>query len=386
MIKKEVLQAVSTMVGFIIGAGILAIPFVVAQAGFWTGMLMIVIIGLVMMAVNLYVGEVNLRTKLNHQLTGLSKIYLGKVGWGFMLFSMVLGMYGALTAYTIEQGNFLKTLLAPLIGGPQIVYSLIFFIIFGFIVYVGINWIKKSEVFMVFLIIIILGIVALFAAPHIGPGNLTGFSFSKLLIPFGVVLFAFLGTASIPEVRAELSRNRESIKKTIIIGSVIPIIIYAVFALLIVGVTGIATTESAMLGLKQFLGYKAVVFGLLFGVLTMATSFIAVGLALKEMYMFDFGLKSKKATALTLAVPLVAGFAIILLGINNAFYSVLNIAGALAGGVDIILIVLMHWASKEKSEREPEYTIPKSKILGIVIMIIAIAGMSYVILQTLGII
>jgi len=386
MIKKEVLQAVCIMIGFIIGAGILAIPFVVAQAGFWTGMFMIIIIGLIMMTVNLYVGEVNLRTRLNHQLTGLTNIYLGKVGWGFMLFSMVLGMYGALTAYTIEQGTFLKALLAPIIGGHQIIYSIIFFIIFGFIVYIGINWIKKSEIFMVFFIVIILGVVAVFAAPHIEPGNLTGFRFSNLLIPFGVVLFAFLGTASIPEVRAELSHNRKSMKKTIIIGSVIPIIIYAVFALLVVGVTGIATTESAMLGLKQFLGYKAVVFGLLFGILTMATSFIAVGLALKEMYMFDFGLKSKKAAALTLAVPLVAGFTIILLNINNAFYSVLNIAGALAGGIDIILIVLMHWASKEKSEREPEYSVPKSRILGIIIIFVAVAGMAYVILQTLGII
>jgi len=386
MIKKEVIEAVSTMVGFIIGAGILGIPFVVAKAGFMTGLFMIVLIGIVMMVVNLYIGEVNLRTKLNHQLTGLARIYLGKAGWYFMLFSVLFGLYGALIAYTVEQGNFLMALLSQFFGGNQIIYSIIFFVLFGILVFIGLNCIKKSEVFMVFLIMIILAIITLFALPHVEPGNLTGFKFSNLIIPFGVVLFAYLGTASIPEVRAELKHSKDKIKKSIILGSSIPIVIYALFALLIVGVTGIATTESAMIGLHGFLGYKAVVFGLIFGILTMATSFLAVGLALKEMYMLDFHLKNKAATSLVLIIPLIMALTIILLGINNAFYSVLNITGALAGGVGIILIVLMHWKAKEASQREPEFSIIKSRTIGCIIMLIALVGMGYVVLHTLGII
>ena len=39
--QKHIWQGVSTLVGTIIGAGILAIPFVVQQAGFWTGILLL---------------------------------------------------------------------------------------------------------------------------------------------------------------------------------------------------------------------------------------------------------------------------------------------------------------------------------------------------------
>ncbi|MBU4360651.1 hypothetical protein KKA66_02260, partial [Patescibacteria group bacterium] len=43
--KKELplLQATSTLIGTIIGAGILGIPFVFAKAGFWTGVVVLAV-------------------------------------------------------------------------------------------------------------------------------------------------------------------------------------------------------------------------------------------------------------------------------------------------------------------------------------------------------
>ena len=77
--KKQALlwEAISTFVWTIIGAGILGIPYVVAQAGLWTGIVVIVALGLVSMILYLYLGEITLRTKGFHQLTGYSEKYLG---------------------------------------------------------------------------------------------------------------------------------------------------------------------------------------------------------------------------------------------------------------------------------------------------------------------
>ena len=68
---KHFWGAVATMIGTIIGAGVLGIPYVIAKAGFVTGIIVIVGLGLLMMLMFLYFGEVVLRTKGKHQMTGV---------------------------------------------------------------------------------------------------------------------------------------------------------------------------------------------------------------------------------------------------------------------------------------------------------------------------
>src|SRR3989338_2637874 len=99
---KHLLDAVSTLIGFTIGAGILGIPFVVAKAGFLTGLLNILVLGILILILNLYLGEVTLRTKGIHQLTGYARIYLGKIVNFLMTSSFIIFSYGALAAYIIK--------------------------------------------------------------------------------------------------------------------------------------------------------------------------------------------------------------------------------------------------------------------------------------------
>ena len=123
---KHFLAATATLMGFIIGAGILGIPYVVAKSGFLTGLIDIILIGVVVLFLNLYTGEIALRTKGSHQLTGYADKYYGKVGKYLMTFFMIIGLYGALIAYTIKEGQFLSAILNPIIGGTPLIYSIIF--------------------------------------------------------------------------------------------------------------------------------------------------------------------------------------------------------------------------------------------------------------------
>jgi len=192
MPRKHLLGAISTLVGFTIGAGILGIPFVVAKAGFLTGILNILVIGIFILMLNLYLGEITLRTKGLHQLSGYARIYLGKIGNYLMVLSFAIFTYGALIAYIIKTGEFLNALLSPIFGGTNLIYSLLFFIISFVIVYEGIKIIEKSELSMVFLIFIIIIILAIVAIPNLNINNLTDFNVNNFFIPYGVVLFAFL--------------------------------------------------------------------------------------------------------------------------------------------------------------------------------------------------
>lgn len=86
--KSKFIPALATMVGTIIGAGFLGIPYVTGKSGFIPGAIWLIVLSLFMLLVNLYLGEVILRTKTTHQLTGYAKIYAGKFGKGLMFFSI----------------------------------------------------------------------------------------------------------------------------------------------------------------------------------------------------------------------------------------------------------------------------------------------------------
>ena len=376
MPKKEILEAIATLVGTVIGAGIFAIPFVVAKSGFLTGMIDIVLIGIAVIIMNLYLGEISLRTKGFHQLTGYAQRYLGKTGKKLMMFAMIFGIYGALIAYMIGEGQALHTIFN--IWNP-LIFSLIFFAVMAILIYIGLKAIKRSELFLVPIIIILTIIISIFAIKNLNIANLTSFNITKIFIPYGVILFAFLGTAAIPEMREILVKNEKQMKKSIIIGMLIPMIIYLIFAFVIVGVTGINTTDVATIGLGNMVGPIMILLGNIFVIFAMATSFLALALALKEMFDYDYKFSENLSWLITIIVPLIIFF---LIKDFAGFGKVIDVTGSVAGGLTGILVVLMAWQARKKGNRKPEFTISKSKLIGIILTIVFILGILYQILQT----
>src|SRR3989344_4824139 len=132
--KKSLFIATSILIGTIVGAGFLGIPYVVAKSGFLIGIFYLIFLGIVMMFLNLALGEISLRTKGDHQLTGYASIYLGKNGRRIMFFSQVFGIYSALLAYVIGVGNSLNFIF----GGSSnysTIFSFAFWSVMSFIVY-----------------------------------------------------------------------------------------------------------------------------------------------------------------------------------------------------------------------------------------------------------
>ena len=140
----------------------------------------------------------------------------------------------------------------------------------------------------------------------------------------------------IPEVEEMLGEKRKLILKIIPVAIFIPIIVYLFFIYLILGITGPATTESALSGLRNVLGDGVVSLALIFGILTTFTSFIALGLNLKKVFYFDFKINEKLAWAITCFVPLI----LFLIGIKG-FIALISLIGGVMLGIEGILILLM---------------------------------------------
>ena len=368
--KKEVYKAIAILIGTIIGAGVLGIPYVVAKSGFLIGLLNLIVIGLAILMVNLFLGEIVLRTKGNHQLTGYAEKYLGKFGKIIISFTMTLGIYGALAAYLIVGSESLSIIFS----GSTLYYLIGYFIVMSILVFIGLKAIEKSEFLMSGLVLFIVLIISLIGFTKMDFNNLRTVDFSYLFYPYGVILFAYLGMAAIPEVKEELVNNKKEMKKALIIGSLIPLIVYILFAFVVVGVTGKNTTEIATLGLSNIFGWQAALFGNLFALFAVSTGFLTLGLALKEMYNYDYKLNKNLSWFLVCFLPFI--FLLVFRDITS-FRNILNITGVLAGGIEGILVICMFFKAKKLGDRKPEYSLNKNYLIGVLIILMFILGIIF---------
>jgi len=343
-------EAVATMTGCVIGAGIFAIPYVVFHSGFFTGMLVLLALGIVMLIVNLMTGEISLRTNKCMQLVGYAEKYCGKKGKLLMGSSMVIGVYGALIAYTIG----ISRSLYVIFGGTQLLWAIIFYAVFSIIIFGGLKILERSELYMeaLKLGLFIAVMYVLFSSKNFSTSSFTGFNFSELFLPYGVILFAYMGTAAIPEIRQELTKCKRFTKEVLIVSSVLSIVCYILFAIGVVGVSGSATTQVATVGLAEMIKGAGYVLLHLFAILAMASSCIILGYVMKESYRYDFKIPHSKAWLLTISIPIV----LFVLGAKS-FIGILDIAGSFAGGIAGITLIVMHYKAIKISERKPEYNI-----------------------------
>jgi len=367
---KAYYKAIATLTGCVIGAGIFGIPYVVVRSGFWTGMLVLVVLGLATLLVNLLTGEVSLRSNKCMQLPGYAEKYLGKKGKYLMAASMVIGVYGAMIAYTIGVSQSLMVIF----GGSQWFWALIFYVIMSILLYGSLRTLETSEIWFesIMLVAFVIILTLLFSSKLFSPNQFIGFTWDKILFPYGVILFAFVGTMAIPEIREETKKCKKLTKRVIIIGSLIPLIVYVLFTTAVIGVTGGNTTEIASIGLATVFGGFGYIVLHLFAILAMASSFIALGYALKESYRIDFKLPHSEAWMLTVAFPVV----LIMIGARS-FVGTLEIAGAFAGGIAGITVVMMHAKAKNKSERKPEYTIKINWFIYGALILLFLIGIVY---------
>ncbi|MCH7759070.1 amino acid permease [Patescibacteria group bacterium] len=279
---RRYLDSLAIFAGTAIGVGIFGLPYATAKLGFFPILIYFIILGGVILILQLAYGEVCLRTNGKHRMPGYAEMYLGKKAKSIILLSNAVGLYGAILAYLIIGGSFLAQLLSPVFGGPTIAYILIFFATGSFIIFLGTNVIAKSEIFSLSIFFIVLTFLIYKGVPHIDTQNFLTLDLKNLFFPYGIILFSIAGLTIIPETREILGDKAKNLKKIIIIGSLIPIITSIIFIYLILGVTGVNTTEDALTGLLNVLGEKTLLAGFLFGIIATFTSYLTIGLTLKK--------------------------------------------------------------------------------------------------------
>lgn len=376
---KNFILAVSTLVGTIIGVGMFSLPYAALISGIVPVMFYLFVLGILVTLLHLMYGEVVLRTSTKHRLAGYAQVYFGS--WGKMVASVIflINLYLALLVYLVVGGEFLRIIFSGFLNFSSQIGSIALAIIGFSVVFKGIKLAGWTDFFMmVALVLLVVGFV-FYTFNMARPENLIKFSsVDSIFFPYGIILFALAGGSAIPEIRSFFKSNAKNYSKAIILGTIIPVLVYIVFTLAVVNISGVFTSREAIAGLSGFLGSGFVKYGAIVGFLAVITSFFTIGLNLKNSFQLDFKLPVLISVVLTAGVPLYLFFS----GFAD-FIKLISLAGGVMGGLEAILIISLWAKARKKGEREPEYSVKLKPSLKYLLALVFLVGIIYELIYTL---
>lgn len=373
--KGNVLKATSSLVGTIIGAGIFGVPYVMAQSGFWPGLVLFGALTGLMLILHLMYAEVVERTGSGHRLTGYMEIYFGKKAKDFTTISVVLAVFGSLVVYILMAMEFLNSVFGELFSN-KLYWGIMFWALLSIGIVKGIKTVSNAETVLLGLLGFVLLMITFRGAPMIEFSNFNSFNFKNIFVPYGVILFALAGFQAIPEMRYLIGKEDlpapqarqagKSFKRSVVAGVLFSALVTALFAFIVVGVSGETTSPEAISGLEQFLGKEIVYLGAIFGLIAIATTYLIMGVNIKESFMYDWKMKRWKSDFLVVSVPMV----LIFIGVRD-FINVIGIVGAVLGAVNGLFITLLFVASKKKNkESSLNMRVPKLVLMAVILALV----------------
>lgn len=369
--NKNSIFSLSILLGTIIGAGIFGLPYVILKSGLLPGLFYFLALGTLVTLLHLFYGEVVLRTSQKSRLAGHTEKYLGKGAKSIVTFSIVFGAIGSLLAYIILAGDFLKIIMPSFIGFSSSQYTLIFGLVLSYFVFHGLKLIAPIEVLTNSLFLLIIVFIFSLSLSKITVPDIRLINIKDIFLPYGVILFSFIGTSAIPEM-SEILKNptdKKHIKKIIILATGIVFLLYIFFTAAVIGVSGQNTSSNTFDGLLPFLGKRIIFWGALAGMITIADSFLVIALYLKNTFIYDFKLNKTLASLISCGLPLF----LFLIGFRS-FIEVIGFVGTIIGVIEGMIIILLFKKAKKMGDREPEYSLKVPSFLIYFLMLILIMG------------
>jgi amino acid permease len=339
--------SIRPLVGQMVGAGLFALPFVFSQAGFGVGLTALAVSAIISIVTLLMFADLALALKGHHRFVGLIHELTGPVGGFFAAIGLFGSIYGSLVAYTLIGGSFAYAVFSPLLPLQLSVYRVIFFIVSTILIAGGSVAVRRFQKYIIGLYVFGICLLAIFAAPHIAFEHFiitTGYSW---FLPFGVTLFSMTAFTAVPEMRDILGLRKILLPRAVIVGTILVAILYAFFAFVVVGVTGLSTTPETLHGLGSSLGIGIVILASAIGLCTVMTAFISQGIVLHNTLLFDFHLRYFTSIILSLGIPII----ILALGVSNITRVI-----DLTGGLFVSLMGLCIVAAYERLRLSPQTT------------------------------
>lgn len=347
--------------GTTIGGGILALPLSLATGGFVSAAIWLIITWLLMTAGAFLILEVNLHLPDNTNIISMANLSLGKKGKAVAWLCYLGLVYCLLAAYISAASDVIASLLQHInVVLPHQLVSVIVTIIIATIVFHGIcavDWVNRFIMTIKFIALFLLIFTLLF---HIHWEQLLTLHFFAIVPMVTVLITSFGYGIIVPSLRTYFNSDVRKLRRVILIGSTIPLIIYLLWVAVVMGVLPMQGKHSLLTIANDSKSVSSLMNALKFTMQTtwfnytisifiticVFTSFLGVSLCL-----FDFfadGLKIDKTghtgllvTCLTFIPPMLSAILA-----PNIFVAGLNFSGIFCTVLLILLPALMAWRTR----------------------------------------
>lgn len=293
MMKSKLLGSTLIIAGTTIGAGMLALPLASAGIGFSTSLMIMFALWAMMAFTALLMVEIHQYADKDATLHTLAKQILGRKGKWVATFAMLFLFYALCAAYIAGGGAQFTSRIGELTGlevsGPT--GTLIFTLIVAAVVTIGTGTVDRVNRLLFAGKMVAMVMVLTFLAPNVSQSYLLSMPLGQGLVIASIpVIFTSFGFhGSIPAIVNYLDGHTPSLRKAIVMGSAIPLIIYVFWQIVTLGVVSQPQLVenaglSALIGtLSQTVHQSNLgnVIGI-FADLALLTSFLGVSLGLFE--------------------------------------------------------------------------------------------------------
>lgn len=293
MDKSKVLGSTLIIAGTTIGAGMLALPLASAGIGFTTSLVIMISLWALMAYTALLMIEVHQHADQDATLHTLANQFLGTKGKWVASFAMMFLFYALCAAYIAGGGAQFAERISTFTGleVSATTSTILFTLLVATVVTVGTATVDKVNRVLFLIKIVAMAMVLTFLAPNVTESYLLSMPVEQGLVIAAIpVIFTSFGFhGSIPAIVNYLDGHTPSLRKAILIGSAIPLVIYVFWQVVTLGVVNQSTLLENQ-GLSSLISTLATTvhrssLGQTIGIfadLALLTSFLGVSLGLFE--------------------------------------------------------------------------------------------------------
>ncbi len=389
---SKVFGGTMLIAGTSIGAAILAMPIMTGLFGFFGTVAIMLGCWLFIYWTATLILEASLYFDDGASFISMARHALGKPGSVLTWVCFLLLFYSLVAAYLSGSGRIIIDALEGLLQVelPPFCDILPLLVIFAPFIYFGLAVVDRLNRYLMIAMFLAYAIITLWMLPRASIEHLSYNNWSFSLLSFSVVVTSFGYHVIIPTLVTYLDRDIKSVKKCLFYGSLIPLLIYFLWEMSILGVVpvsghnGLAEAFTLDMPLAKLLrihtGHDFIAtLARGFSIFAIVTSFLGVAQGL-----FDFlkdgigaGQSHKKrmiAFLLTFVPPI-----IFIIGFESGFIALLEYAGALVSIILGIIPILIVWRLRKEKGPKPSYR-AKGNAFGLVL---GIAFFAFVVLLVL---
>ena len=342
-------EAISMIVGNSIGTGIIAVPYLAVRNSMWDVVWMVAFAYIVNVILHLIIAELS----YNNGGVQLVKSFEGELFHGKMkkIFSWIMFVVYGLAIMVGVSGNINggAQIFVNWFGLPLWAAQLIYYLIAGSVVFMGMKAVGIAQKYSVALLLVIVAVMT--AGTFLHPRNTlytAPFQINNLLALYSMVVFATSANQAVIQVVKGLNGDSKRIRKTIFTGfGLSSLFVLVVTLTVLLGTKGAVDKELAYMQLGESIGGWALILAGIFSLFALLTTFWSNTLALRDVVHEQVG-TGNRVSWLIATVPCIL-FAIF--GVSSFIVLTRIMSGVVV--LVSIMLVLTYGKSRKKVGSSP---------------------------------